>query len=88
MVNFFCQKVEVDTIINLWYNMVNREHGGVTMAEKQPSESIYHRSRLSVEEQRMYDRVCQGIENRETSIQLSLNSFSMNNGHYACSAIR
>lgn len=28
----------------------------------------------------MYDRVCQGIENRETSIQLSLNSFSMNNG--------
>lgn len=36
MVNFLCQKVEVDTIKLLWYNMVNREHGGVTMAEKQP----------------------------------------------------
>ena len=41
MVNFFCRKVEVDTISKMWYNMVNREHGGVTMAEKQPSENIY-----------------------------------------------
>ena len=41
MVRFFYQKVEVDTIAKLWYNMVNREHGGVKMAEKQPNESIY-----------------------------------------------
>ena len=38
----FLSKVEVDTNEEMWYNMVNGEYGGVTMAEKQPSVSIYN----------------------------------------------
>ena len=28
--------------MEMWYNMVNREHGGIKMAEKQPGENIYN----------------------------------------------